>query len=33
MIALQEIWVRKDYELVAERAKEAGLIHSRFFYR
>ncbi|GAA6031807.1 hypothetical protein JCM8097_002000 [Rhodosporidiobolus ruineniae] len=31
-IALQEIWVRKDYELVAERAKEAGLLYSRFFY-
>ncbi|GAA5828454.1 hypothetical protein JCM11251_006257 [Rhodosporidiobolus azoricus] len=32
VIALQELWVRKDYELVVERAKEAGLVHSRFFY-
>lgn len=33
VVALQELWVRSDYELVAERAKQAGLIHSRFFYR
>ncbi|GAA5900009.1 hypothetical protein JCM8208_005564 [Rhodotorula glutinis] len=32
VVALQELWVRSDYELVAERAKQAGLIHSRFFY-
>ncbi|GAA6002020.1 hypothetical protein JCM10207_003041 [Rhodosporidiobolus poonsookiae] len=32
VIALQEIWVRQDFDLVAERAKEAGLVHSRFFY-
>ncbi|GAA5872229.1 hypothetical protein JCM8547_004788 [Rhodosporidiobolus lusitaniae] len=32
VIALQELWVRSDYELVAERAKEAGLVHTRFFY-
>ncbi|GAA5967497.1 hypothetical protein JCM11641_000567 [Rhodosporidiobolus odoratus] len=31
-IALQEIWVRSDYEHVAVRAKQAGLVHSRFFY-
>ncbi|GAA5936239.1 inositol phosphosphingolipid phospholipase [Sporobolomyces koalae] len=32
VIALQEIWVRQDFELVAERAKRAGLLHSKFFY-
>ncbi|EGU13525.1 Inositol phosphophingolipids phospholipase C [Rhodotorula toruloides ATCC 204091] len=32
VVALQELWVRSDYEHVAERAKEAGLVHSRFFY-
>ncbi|GAA5910642.1 hypothetical protein JCM6882_001047 [Rhodosporidiobolus microsporus] len=32
VIALQELWVRADFDLVAERAKEAGLVHSRFFY-
>ncbi|GAA5887265.1 hypothetical protein JCM16303_007395 [Sporobolomyces ruberrimus] len=32
VIALQEIWVRSDYELVAERAKEAGLNYSKFFF-
>lgn len=33
VVALQELWVREDFDLVAERAKEAGLVHSRFFYR
>ncbi|SCV74079.1 BQ2448_6511 [Microbotryum intermedium] len=32
VIALQEIWVRADFDVVAARAKEAGLIYSRFFY-
>lgn len=32
MIALQEIWVRSDFDQVAMRAKEAGLGHSSFFY-
>ncbi|BGP38719.1 phospholipase C type enzyme [Rhodotorula kratochvilovae] len=32
IVALQELWVRSDYDLIAERAKEAGLVHSRFFY-
>lgn len=31
-IALQEIWVRADFDAVATRAKEAGLLYSRFFY-
>jgi hypothetical protein len=33
IIALQEIWVRADFDLVAARGKEAGLVYSRFFYR
>ncbi|KDE03058.1 hypothetical protein MVLG_06447 [Microbotryum lychnidis-dioicae p1A1 Lamole] len=33
VIALQEIWVRADFDVVASRAKEAGLIYARFFYR
>lgn len=33
MIALQEIWVRADFDIVAARANEAGLPYSRFFYR
>ncbi|GJN87507.1 hypothetical protein Rhopal_000456-T1 [Rhodotorula paludigena] len=32
VVALQELWIREDFDLVAERAKEAGLVHSRFFY-
>ncbi|KAM0755896.1 hypothetical protein T439DRAFT_308331 [Meredithblackwellia eburnea MCA 4105] len=32
VVALQEIWVRDDFELIASRAKEAGLLYSRFFY-
>ncbi|GAA6055177.1 hypothetical protein JCM3770_002221 [Rhodotorula araucariae] len=32
IVALQELWVRSDYDLIAARAKEAGLVHSRFFY-
>lgn len=32
IIALQEIWVRSDFDHVAELAKEAGLPYSRFFY-
>ncbi|GAA5906204.1 inositol phosphosphingolipid phospholipase [Sporobolomyces salmoneus] len=32
VIALQEIWVRNDFDLIAERAKRAGLIYSKFFY-
>ncbi|KAL8286320.1 hypothetical protein RQP46_004808 [Phenoliferia psychrophenolica] len=32
VIALQEIWVRADFDVVAARAKEAGLLYSRFFY-
>ncbi|GAA5890401.1 hypothetical protein JCM5296_002812 [Sporobolomyces johnsonii] len=32
VIALQELWVRDDFHLVAERAKEAGMKYSRFFY-
>lgn len=33
VIALQEIWVRDDFDLIASRAKEAGLHYSRFFDR
>lgn len=33
VIALQEVWVRSDFDLIALRAKDAGMIHSRFFYR
>ncbi|GAA5878786.1 hypothetical protein JCM3774_005071 [Rhodotorula dairenensis] len=32
VIALQEVWVRADFDLIADRAKEAGMPHSRFFY-
>ena len=32
IIALQEIWVRADFDLVAARAKEAGLRYSRFYH-
>ncbi|GAA6062719.1 hypothetical protein JCM10212_002270 [Sporobolomyces blumeae] len=32
VVALQEIWVRDDFHLVAQRAKQAGLNHSKFFY-
>ncbi|KAM0788191.1 hypothetical protein ACM66B_001350 [Microbotryomycetes sp. NB124-2] len=32
VIALQEVWVRQDFDVIAARAKEAGLVHSRFFY-
>ncbi|TKA58499.1 hypothetical protein B0A53_00239 [Rhodotorula sp. CCFEE 5036] len=32
VIALQEVWVRADFDLIADRAKDAGMTHSRFFY-
>jgi sphingomyelin phosphodiesterase 2 len=32
-VALQELWVKADFDVIAERAKEAGLVYSRFFYR
>jgi sphingomyelin phosphodiesterase 2 len=32
VIALQEIWIKKDFDLLSERAKRAGLIYSKFFY-
>ncbi|KAI5481596.1 hypothetical protein MNV49_002822 [Pseudohyphozyma bogoriensis] len=32
VIALQEIWVKEDFDVIALRAKEAGLKYSRFFY-
>jgi sphingomyelin phosphodiesterase 2 len=32
VIALQEIWCQEDYEVVSGRAKEAGLLYSRYFY-
>ncbi|KAK4050114.1 phospholipase C type enzyme [Microbotryomycetes sp. JL201] len=32
IIALQEVWVRQDFDVIAARAREAGLVHSRFFY-
>ncbi|GAA6009355.1 hypothetical protein JCM11491_004288 [Sporobolomyces phaffii] len=32
VIALQELWVHSDFTLVADRAKAAGLVHSKFFF-
>jgi hypothetical protein len=32
-VALQEIWTEEDYTVVSSRAKDAGLLYSRYFYR
>ena len=33
LIALQELWTQEDFDVVKGRAKDAGLLYSRFFYR
>lgn len=32
IVALQEIWCQEDYRMLSSRAKDAGLIYSRYFY-